>query len=316
MSSADAFRDDRILVTGAGGVLGTALVGHLSSQPHQAALFLRRQDCDLLDKAATEKIWKDFRPTLVFHLAGWVAGIQGNISFAGRAFYDNTVMGLNVIEATRVAGARKIVAAGTAAVYSDHVPLPMREAEVWNGSPHGSERAYGQAKRAMLAHLQAYQAQYGCEFAYMICTNLYGQNDRFDTTYGHVVPSLVARFHQAVREDLPSITIWGDGTPTRDFLYAGDAAEGFACAARGSGGVYNLATGVAVSIRELVDTLAEVSGFRGEIVWDSSRPNGQLRRSYDIKAISALGWKPRHSLRDGLRLTWRWYSQNHEFARR
>ena len=316
MTTFDLSPDERVIVTGAGGVLGTALSGLLRTLPHKAALFLRRGDCDLLEKNSTEKLWREFRPTLVFHLAGRVAGIQGNLAFGGAAFYENMLMGLNVVEASRLAGVRKVVAAGTAAIYSDQVPLPMREADLWNGAPHGSEGPYGHAKRALLAHLEAYKQQYGMEYAYLICTNLYGANDRFDTKHGHVVPSLVARFYEAVQDDQPSITIWGDGRPTRDFLYSDDAAAGFITAAQGPSGVYNLASGTVLSIRQLVEALVEISGFSGEILWDTSRPSGQLQRAYNIDAIRTLGWRAHTLPNDGLAQTYRWYASNWQRARR
>jgi GDP-L-fucose synthase len=316
MTTFDLSPDERVIVTGAGGVLGTAISSLLRTLPHKSALFLQRGDCDLLEKHSTEKLWHEFRPTLVFHLAGRVAGIQGNLAFGGEAFYENMLMGLNVVEASRQAGVRKVVAAGTAAIYSDQVPLPMREADLWNGAPHGSEGPYGHAKRALLAHLEAYKQQYGMEYAYLICTNLYGANDRFDTKNGHVVPSLVARFYEAVQDNHPSITIWGDGTPTRDFLYSEDAAQGFLAAAGAPAGAYNLASGTVVSIRQLVEILVTISGFLGDVLWDVKKPKGQMRRDYDISAITAQRWRAGITLEEGVRRTWRWYAENHAHARR
>ena len=302
-------RAERVLVTGSGGVLGTALLAALRQKV--GALYApTRADFDLLDEAAVTAAWRHFAPTVVFHLAGRVTGVQGNISFGGQAFYDNAKINLNVIEASRLAGAKKIVAAGTTAIYSDLAPLPMREADLWLGAPHGSEGPYGHAKRAMLAHLEAYKGQYGLDFGYLICTNLYGPGDRFDEVYGHVVPSLVSRFHRAKAEALPSITIWGDGTPTRDFLYAGDAAAAFVKVAEQGSGAYNTATGHSVPIRTLVETLAQVSGYDGQVEWDVTKPKGQLVRAYDVERLTALGWRPGASLAEGLRETYGWYGAN------
>ncbi|MFT4252443.1 MAG: GDP-L-fucose synthase [Caulobacter sp.] len=300
---------ERVLVTGAGGVLGTALLSALDGRAG-ALRAPTRADCDLLDEAAVEAVWRDFAPTVVFHLAGRVTGVQGNISFGGQAFYENAKINLNVVEVSRRVGARKVVAAGTTAIYSDLVPIPMREDDLWLGAPHGSEGPYGHAKRAMLAQLEAYKGQYGLDFGYLICTNLYGPGDRFDEVYGHVVPSLVSRFHRAKRENLPSITIWGDGTPTRDFLFAGDAAEAFIRVAERGTGAFNTATGKSVPIRTLVETLAEVSGYEGEIVWDVTKPKGQLVRGYDVSRITALDWEARVSLGEGLKRTYDWYGAN------
>ena len=251
----------------------------------------------------------------MFHLAGKVSGVQGNISFGGEAFYENALINLNVIEAARLAGAQKVVAAGTAAIYSDAAKLPMSEADFWTDAPHGSEAPYGHAKRAMLAHLQAYKTQYGLDYAYMICTNLFGPNDRFDEVYGHVVPSLVARFARSVDDRAPQIVIWGNGVPTRDFLFSSDAAAAFIRAAEVGDGVYNTATGQVVSIRELVETLQRVSGYAGEVVWDADKPLGQLTRSYDVSRLETLGWTPKVSLEAGLRTTYDWYRTNRGSAR-
>ncbi|MBN8944224.1 MAG: NAD-dependent epimerase/dehydratase family protein [Rhizobiales bacterium] len=310
---------ERVLVTGAGGVLGTALVSELSGGAGVAPdrLFaLHRADCDLLDTVATKQLLRDINPSLVFHLAGQVSGIQGNISFAGEAYYKNALINLNVIEAARGSGARKVVAAGTAAIYPDGLAMPMKERDIRNGAPHGSEAAYASAKLGMLAQLEAYQKQYGMQFAYLICTNLFGPNDRFDEEYGHVVPSLISRFHRAVTSGAKSISIWGDGTPTRDFLYAGDAARAFVAAAERFEGAANAATGSSVPIRKLVETIADVSGFQGEIVWDSSKPNGQLVRSYSVERLFSIGWRPATTLREGVDMTYQWYSGNQGNIRR
>jgi GDP-L-fucose synthase len=314
--TSDLFADERVLVTGSGGVLGTALTGLLRSMRLAALACPGRADCDLLDEAAVTALWRRFRPTLVFHLAGLVAGVGGNLSFSGPAFYQNAKINLNVIEASRLVGARKLVAAGSTAIYSDTVSIPMREDDLWLGPPHSSEAAYAHAKRAMLAHLQAYRHQYGLEFAYLICTNLYGPADRFDERYGHVVPSLIKRFYDARTQGQKSITVWGDGSPSRDFLYADDAARGFLAAAGGGSGPLNLATGRVCTIRNLVDALQEVSGYAGFIRWDPTRPNGQLARGYDVSRMHALGWQPTVGLLDGLRRTYEWYARHHGESRR
>ncbi|MFZ0268050.1 NAD-dependent epimerase/dehydratase family protein [Caulobacter sp.] len=311
----EAWRGKRVLVTGGGGVLGSALSAALETLRPAALAVPRRADCDFLDGKATTAFFQDFQPDVVFHLAGKVSGVQGNISFGGEAFYENTLINLNVIEAARLAKASKVVAAGTAAIYSDAAKLPMSEADFWTDAPHGSEAPYGHAKRAMLAQLQAYKTQYGLDYAYMICTNLFGPNDRFDEVYGHVVPSLVARFARSVEDKASQIVIWGNGAPTRDFLFSADAAAAFIRAAEAGEGAYNTATGHVVSIRELVETLQKISGFEGEIVWDRDKPLGQLTRSYDVSRLTALGWAPHESLEEGLRKTCEWYAANRAAAR-
>jgi len=309
-------RQETVLVTGSHGVLGTALLKCLALRGIEKVAAPGRADCDLQKEADVRRLWSDVRPSLVFHLAGWVAGIQGNLNFPAEALYANARMNLNVIDASREAGVKKIICAGTTAIYSDQIPKPMREDDLWQGAPHGSEAPYGHAKRFMLAQLEAYQLQYGIGFAYMVCTNLYGPNDRFDQKHGHVVPSLIARFHQACAEQSPDITIWGDGTPTRDFLFAEDAAEGFLTAAEHGNGIYNLATGQNHTIRLLAETLKEVTGFAGDIAWDTSKPLGQLNRSYNVSRLEGLGWKAKTGLADGLKATFDWYAANQDKVRR
>ena len=303
-------RDARILVTGGGGVLGSALLRVLQQGGAKTVLAPTRADCDLLDTAAVNALFAEVAPSLAFHLAGRVSGVQGNITFAGAAFHDNAVMNINVIEAARLSGCKKLVAAGTTAIYSDLTPLPMKENDLWLGAPHGSEAPYAHAKRAMLAQLEAYSQQYGLDYGYMICTNLYGPHDRFDEVYGHVVPSVISRFHNAVSKDLKDIVVWGDGTPTRDFLFAEDAARAFVAVAERGSGAYNTATGGASTIRQLIETVGEVSGYTGAIRWDESKPNGQQRRAYDVSRLSALGWEPEVDLTDGLRRTYDWFASS------
>jgi GDP-L-fucose synthase len=307
---------ETILVTGSGGVLGTALHHALAKRGLTKVATPTRTECDLLNEADVRRYWAEVQPSLVFHLAGWVAGIQGNMSFPAEALYANARINLNVIEASRIVGAKKVVCAGTTAIYSDQVSRPMREDDLWLGAPHGSEAPYGHAKRFALAQLEAYKKQYGIDFAYLICTNLYGPNDRFDEIHGHVVPSLIARFYRAKAEQAADIVIWGDGRPTRDFLFAADAANAFVSAAERGDGAYNLATGSNHTIRTLAETLKEVSGFAGQITWDTSKPLGQLDRSYDVSRLQALGWTAETSLSDGLRQTFEWYAGNLDKVRR
>jgi GDP-L-fucose synthase len=306
----------RVVVTGGGGVLGTALIAALREFRPAALLAPARADCDLLNQSAVFSMLADAKPDIVFHLAGRVSGIQGNLSFAGQAYYENALMNMNVVEGARLARTARIVAAGTTAVYSDNAPLPMKESDIGVGRPHGSEAGYAAAKLGLLAHLEAYKTQYGLPFAYMVCTNLYGPNDRFDESYGHVVPSLISRFHRLTTEGAPTLTVWGDGTPTRDFLHAADAARAFICCAEKGDGVYNTATGLALPIRALVEAIAATSGFRGGIHWDTDKPNGQQTRAYNVERLRALGWEPRLSLQEGIADTYAWYARMADRVRR
>ena len=306
----------RVLITGAGGVLGRAVMRALEAAGPAAIAAPARRDCDFTNWDETRAYVAGFQPSLVLHLAARVAGVQGNMSFSGEAYRDNASINLNVIEASRLAGVRKIVAAGTVAIYPTKPGHALSEADIWAGPPHGSESAYAHAKLGMLAQLQAYQQQWGLDYAFLVFTNLFGPDDRFDEAYGHVVPSLVSRFHRLAREDAAEAVVWGDGTPTRDFLFSADAAEAtLRCAAELEGPV-NVASGQSLPIRDMVEALRDVSGFRGKLMWDSSKPNGQMMRAYDVGKLFAIGWRPRHSLTEGLRATYSWYAANVAGVRR
>lgn len=307
-------RHEKVLLTGASGVVGTALVDDLRAHGYDVVP-VTSADGDLREPTQAERIIGDASPDAVVHLAARVHGLMGNIHAQGRAFLDNVRMNTNVVEAARLAGVRKVVAMGSTAIYSDTAPRPLSESAIWTGAPHGSEAGYAHAKRAMIAQLEAYHEEYGLEYAVALSTNLYGPGDRFDEAQGHVLPSLVSKFHRAVTSGT-QVTVWGSGTPTRDFVYSTDAARALRLILEGYSGVINLATGTSVTIREAVETLADVSGYTGEIVWDSSKPDGQRKRTYDVGKVNALGWAPRVSLREGLDTTYRWYAEHHDVARR
>lgn len=302
-----------ILVTGASGVLGQALMKALSNndEPYTA---LSSKDVDLRDRNKTMELVSSIKPRTIFHLAAKVHGLGGNSAFQGEMFTDNARININVIDAALEAGCEKFVGISTVAIYSSDAPKPMRETSIWNGAPHNSERAYGQAKRAMLAQLEAYEAQYGMAFAYPIMTNIYGPHDRFDPVYGHVVPSLVAKFHDAARSGR-HVDVWGTGRAERDFIFADDAAAALLCIARSGFGPINVATGATIPIRRVVEILSDHSGVR-DVRWDSSKPDGQLERSYDVSRLDDLGFSTSTSIQDGLLRTFDWYSANFEQARR
>ena len=250
----------------------------------------------------------------MFHLAARVYGVMGNLMNKGPAYYDNTMINTNVIEASRKVSARKIIAMGSTAIYSDDVPLPMREEDVWKGAPHGSEDAYAHSKRGMLAQLQAYHSSYGLDFAYCICTNLYGPHDKFNETTGHVVPSLISKFQRAQQGGQP-ITVWGTGAPERDFLFSRDAATALIAVAETFTGPINIASGEVVSIRSLVETLQRITGV-STVEWDTSKPDGQAYRKYDTSKLAAIDFTPAYSLEEGLRETFQWYCDHLDSARR
>lgn len=304
----------KILVTGAAGLVGSALVAELQSEGYHV-VGATSADGDLRVPDEALKLISQTSPEVVIHVAARVHGLMGNIHAQGRAFLDNIQMNTNVIEAARLCGVRKVVGMGSTAVYSDDVPLPMREDTVWQGAPHASEGGYAHAKRAMIAQLEAYESEYGLEWAVALSTNLYGPQDRFDESYGHVLPSLVSKFHRAVR-DGEDVIVWGTGTPTRDFVYSMDAARALRMIMEDASGVVNLASGTSVTIREAVDTLQQVSGYDGTVLWDHTKPDGQHARAYDVTRLRALGWTPRVSLEEGLRSTYEWYRDNAREARR
>jgi len=304
-----------IIVTGAGGVIGTALVSELRANTNRKVIALTRRDVDLTDFAATVALFQSHRPTIVYHLAARVHGIMGNMSAQGQAYLDNVRINTTTVEAARLAGARKVVAMGSSAIYSDIAKLPMLEEDIWFGPPHGSEYGYAHAKRGMLAHLQTYQVQYGLDYAYCVSTNLFGPHDRFDEQHGHVIPSLISKFYRAARDGGP-VTVWGTGMARRDFLYAADAARAVHQIGEAFTGPINVASGVNISIQETADLIREVSGRPIEIQWDRTKPDGQRLRDYDLSKLKSLGFQPKFSLEEALRMTYNWYAENVSTARR
>lgn len=296
---------ERALVTGASGLMGRSLVEELQSR-NMSVIGLTSRDVDLTDFEATCRVFEQHQPTIVYHLAARVSGIMGNLRAQGQAYLDNIRINTNAIEAARLAGARKVIAMGSAAIYSDMVHLPMQEEEVWIGPPHASEAGYAHAKRGMLAQLQAYRDQWGLDFAYCISTNLFGPNDKFDEQHGHVIPSLISKFHRAV-QDGSAVTVWGTGTPRRDFLYVKDAAAAMYMIGESFSGPVNLASGNAVSILEAVELIREISGYQQPVIWDRTKPDGQKLRAYDVSKLKTLGFQPRFSLRDALAETYQWF---------
>lgn len=306
----------RIIVTGGTGLVGTALTAELAQAGYENVLSLGSKDCDLLDWRAARQFFRDNPCEYVVHLAARVYGIMGNLCNKGASFLDNVLINTHVIEAARLAGAKKIVAMGSGCVYPYPSPgLPLREDMVWQGPPHPSEDSYAYAKRAMLAQLAAYREQYGLSYAYAISGNLYGPNDRFDAEFGHVTPALVRKFHEA-RQAGREVVVWGTGAARRDFTYSGDAARALMAILDRVEGAVNLGSGQVHSIREIVETLAEMTGLEGRVVWDRSKPDGQDYRAYDLSTLFAAGFRPRVGLADGLRSTYRWYAEHADSARK
>ena len=300
-------KTDRILVTGARGLVGSAVMDRLARQGYDNVIGLGREDCDLMDRTATEAAFRAHRPVHVFHAAARVYGIMGNMKNRALSFHENVSINTHVIHAAHLAGARKITVMGTGAVYPYPSPrLPLVEDDIFLGRPHGAEEAYAHAKRAALAMLEAYEYDHGLEWAYVVSCNLFGPRDKFDTEFGHVVPSLVAKFHRA-KETGGMVTVWGDGSAQRDFLYVDDCAAAVLRIMEAGRGPVNIGSGTVYRIRDIVETLARVAGMEDRIEWDASKPNGQDYRAYDLSRLNALGFRPAHSLEEGLRATWEWY---------
>jgi GDP-L-fucose synthase len=295
----------KILVTGGGGFLGSHLVERLRADGHDV-LAARRRDYDLTSAGDASRAFADADPELVFHLAAEVGGIGANRENPGRYWYANLVMGAHVLEQSRERAVRKLVIAGTVCSYPKHTPVPFREDDLWDGYPEETNAPYGVAKKAVLVGAQAYREQYGLDAVYLMPANLYGPRDNFDLQSSHVIPALIRKMLAGQDE----VVLWGDGSPTREFLFVDDCVEGLLAAAdRYDGGEpANLGSGAEISIRQLAELVADVTGFGGEIRWDASMPNGQPRRALDAsRAKELFGWEARTPLRDGLERTVAWY---------
>jgi GDP-L-fucose synthase len=295
----------RVLVTGGGGFVGSHLVERLEER--SAEVFVaRRRDYDLTRWDDAERMFADARPELVFHLAAEVGGIGANRANPGRYWYANLMMGAHVVELARLHDVGKLVTVGTVCVYPKHAPLPFREEDLWDGYPEETNAAYGTAKRALLVGGQAYRDQYGLNAIYLMPAGLYGPRDNFDLETSHVVPALIRKMLERPDE----VVLWGDGTPTRELLYVDDCVEALLLAAdryNGSEPV-NIGTGEEISIRDLAALVAELTGFEGDIVWDTTKPNGYPRRKLDTsRARELLGFEAHVPLREGLERTVAWY---------
>jgi len=303
------------VVTGASGLVGRALVEELSKDANNLVIPTSSADVNLLDFQATCDFMARHRPDIVYHMAARVSGIAGNMRAHGRGYFDNVMMNTHVIEAARLAGVKKIVGMGSTAVYSDLARLPMVEEDIWVGAPHSSEAGYAHAKRAMLAQLEAYREQYGIDYAFCLSTNLFGPHDKFDEQYGHVLPSLISKFHRGAMNN-ESVTIWGSGTPQRDFFYVKDAAAAIRMIGEKFSGTINLASGRSISIFDVATLLKKITSLKSDLLWDRSKPDGQKLRAYDLGKLSELGFRPEFSLEEALIETYEWYKSEFEHARR
>lgn len=300
----------RVVVTGGAGFLGSFLCEALARRGCSEILIPRSAEYDLVDNRAVAAMYRDLRPDMVIHLAAAVGGIGANRKYPGSFFYKNLMMGTQLIEEARLYDLEKFVAVGTVCAYPKFTPVPFREDDLWNGYPEETNAPYGLAKKMLLVQLQAYREEYNFNGVYVLPVNLYGERDNFDPVTSHVIPALIAKCLEARATNASAITCWGTGNASREFLYAGDAAEGILAAAERYDGALpiNLGTGQEITIADLAKKIAEATGFRGQILWNPEKPDGQPRRCLDTqRARSLLDWEATTDLDEGLKRTVDWY---------
>jgi GDP-L-fucose synthase len=306
------WKNRRVTVTGGNGFLGSFVVEALRAAGCADVFVPRSREYDLREKSHAEKLFREAKPDIFIHLAAVVGGIGANRSNPGKFFYDNATMGINCIEAARVAGIEKFVCAGTICSYPKFTPVPFREDELWNGYPEETNAPYGLAKKMLLVQLQAYRQQYGLNGIYLTPVNLYGPRDNFDLESSHVIPALIRKCIEARAARAGEIVAWGTGAATREFLYVEDAAEAIVAAAEKyeKADPVNLGSGQEISIRALLEQISEACEYRGAIRWDATKPDGQPRRCLDTtRAAKEFGWRASTPFRDGLRKTIAWYEE-------
>lgn len=318
----------KVLITGGAGFLGSFVVEKLKARGVTGIGIPRSKNYDLVESDACKRLYKDTKPDIVIHLAAKVGGIGANRSNPGKFFYDNLMMGVQMMEEGRRSGIEKFVTIGTICAYPKFTPVPFKEEDLWNGYPEETNAPYGLAKKILLVQSQAYRQQYGFNAIYLLPVNLYGPRDNFDLDSSHVIPALIRKCAEAgyskakdkvessepaLPQPQPSIIVWGTGKPTREFLYVEDAAEGILLAAEryNKPEPVNLGAGFEISIKDLIDLIARFMNFKGRIIWDTSKPDGQPRRKLDTsRAYEEFGFKAKIPLEEGLKQTITWYREN------
>ncbi|KPL83995.1 NAD-dependent dehydratase [Thermanaerothrix daxensis] len=314
----DSFWKKRFCVTGGAGFLGSFVVEKLRQRGATDIFVPRKRDYDLVDPQAIRRMLEDARPDIIIHLAAHVGGIGANRMHPAEFFYDNLMMGVQLMHQAWQRGVEKFVAIGTVCAYPKYTPVPFKEDDLWNGYPEETNAPYGLAKKMLLVQAQAYRQQYGFNAIYLLPVNLYGPRDNFDLETSHVIPALIRKCIEAQEQGLPEVVVWGDGSPTREFLYVEDAAEGIVLATEKYNGPepVNLGSGMEIRIRDLAEMIRRLTGFKGRLVWDTSRPNGQPRRALDTtRAERYFGFKAQTPFEEGLRRTIAWYRENRQAAR-
>ena len=301
----------RAVVTGGAGFLGRYVVERLQAQGVEPFVPLI-ENWDLTQIGDVDRLFAETQPELVIHLAAEVGGIGANRASPGRFWYSNLVMGANVLEQSRLHGVKKLVVVGTICAYPKFTPVPFKEEDLWNGYPEETNAPYGIAKKALLVGAQAYRAQYGLDAIYLLPVNLYGPGDKTDLETSHVIPAQIIKMVEAKKRGEREVVLWGDGSPTREFLYVDDCAEAILLAAEryDQPEPVNIGIGSEISIRELAELIAELTGYEGELVWDTSKPNGQPRRCLDTERAERLfGFRAKTQFREGLERTVAWYQE-------
>jgi len=301
---------ERVVLTGGAGFVGRVLHRKLSERGCRRIAVPRIEDCDLRDPGNVRRLLSETGPTMVIHLAAVVGGIGANRANPGTFFHDNAVMGLHLIEEARKAKVRKFVQVGTICAYPKLTPVPFRESDLWNGYPEETNAPYGLAKKMLLVQLQSYRAQWGFNGIYLLPVNLYGPGDNFDLESSHVIPAMIRKMVDARRAKAPSVTLWGTGSASREFLYVDDAAEAIALAAEryNEADPVNLGSGEEITIHDLAELVRSLAGYEGELVWDATKPDGQPRRNLDVRrARERFGFTATTGFRDGLARTLAWY---------
>ena len=315
MAAINGFPYQRVVVTGGAGFLGRVIVQKLNDVGNVEVLVPRSRDYNLIEGADVKRLLVDARPDMVIHLAAVVGGIGHNKNNPGRFFYENLMMGTQLIEQSRQQGVKKFVAIGTVCAYPKFTPVPFKEDDIWNGYPEETNAPYGLAKKMMLVQAQSYRSQYGFNAIYLLPANLYGPGDNFNLETSHVIPALIRKCVEARRAGHTFVEAWGTGRVSREFLFVEDCADAIVRAARAydQSDPVNIGTGSEIEIAELASVIARLAKFEGEIRWQSDKPDGQPRRQLDVsRAFEKFGFRAQTSLEDGLRRTIEWYDCNYE----